>query len=70
MTNGLREDPSPLVISVLAFRLITGRTPMEFVTSSHGYKPPEGITYQTYASEPLELKKDGESDQKYFPLYR
>ena len=68
MTNGLREDPSPLVISVLAFRLITGRTPRESVTKSHGSKLPDGITFQTFAFELLELKLDGESEKLEYKL--
>lgn len=63
MTNGFSEDPSPLVISVLAFRLITGRTPKEYDTLPHGPKLPDGITNQTLANETLEKKIDGESVQ-------
>ena len=51
MTNGFSEDPSPLVISVSALIFITGRTPMEYVTPFHGYKPPDGSTVQMRASE-------------------
>ena len=69
-TNGFSDEPSPLVISVLAFRLITGRTPYEAATLNHGFKLPDGITVQTAAFEPSEAKRDGESVQKYLPLYR
>ena len=50
-TKGFKDDPSPLVICVSAFRLITGRTPKELSTPFHGLKPPEGITVQAVAVE-------------------
>ena len=60
--KGFKAVPSPFVISVSAFRLITGRTPKELVTWSHGYKLPEGLTSQTSARESLEAKLPGERD--------
>lgn len=36
---------------------------MELVTLFHGFKLPDGITFQTLAFELLELKLDGESEK-------
>ena len=62
--KGFKAVPSPFVISVSAFRLITGRTPKELSTLFHGFKLPEGLTFQAFALELLGLKLPGERDHK------
>ena len=43
---------------------------MEFVTLFHGFKLPDGITFQTFAFELLELKLDGESEKLEYKVGR
>ena len=50
-TNGFSDEPSPLIISVLAFRFIAGRTPNKLATSFHGCELPEDNTGQTCTDE-------------------